>query len=86
MAAIAALAGGEPLFPSGFPKGFRIGIGGDLDAVARKDACGSVAHQALLRTRPETGSDAGPPVTSANSQSSTWLTVVPRTCSTPSTM
>src|SRR5204862_1676414 len=51
----------------------------------RREHTAGRRHAALLASRvPLTGSAAGPPVTSATSAPSTWLTAVPRICSTAS--
>ena len=44
------------------------------------------AHRSRPRISALVGSAAGPPVTSASSAPATWLTAVPRSCSTPSMM
>src|SRR5690606_12913435 len=88
MAAIAALAGREPMLFRRLPEGLGVRVGCNPDLVAGKRTGGAIGHvdQSLRRMRLETGSEAGPPDTRANSASLTWLIAVPRTCSTPSTI
>src|SRR6185369_5568158 len=85
LAARCALAGGQPMLLSRFPERFGIGVRRDVDLLAGQDTRGAVSdgggHYALLKIMPEIGSGAGPPVTSASSQSATWLMAVPRSCS-----
>jgi len=91
MAALGALAGGQPVFLGCLPETVGIIVHCNVKLLARQQQRRTVldgfAHgQALLRIRLETGMDAGPPLARANSQSFTWLMAVPRTCSTASTM
>ena len=55
-------------------------------AVASFPCPAARAHRSRPRISPLVGSAAGPPVTSASSAPATWLTAVPRSCSTPSMM
>src|SRR5690606_37018827 len=71
-AALCAFRRSQPFFLGGVPEVFGRWVGGNPDVVAGNGFSELIGHgQALRRIRPETGMEAGPPVTRANSASFT---------------
>ena len=72
----------EPVLGRRFPERQRRRVRRQNDDVGGRNTFHRQTY--FLNIRDETGIDAGPPVTSAISAPSTWLTAVPRSCSTAS--
>src|SRR5262245_25852574 len=88
-AAVRALRRQQALFPRRVPERLRSAVSGRIGDAGWRHAPERLrrvgdGHAYFLTIVALIGMVAGPPVKSAYSQPSTWLTAVPRTCSTAS--